>query len=338
MLRKLNNNAMITRNVTIRDLNAVFFPVDEEPISLYIPNQKSASIPGYKAIMDVERRKVLSVVSNKYRLVLNREAYDIADYLVHAVFGNKSIHDFECFNIHMPITRGSCRVDLIIRNNFNKLFCDDKESWTPFLRISNSYNKTTTLKYDIGFCRWICLNGVIFGQIGISISLTHDDRISRRTIDKVINKAQSQIGDINAQWNIFEQKMSYLKNIELPSSSTLAMFCKVFGIVVNPGNITNAQKENMAKRAKQIVQSSKVYFKELGNNAYAMMNVMTDYASFPEWTNNSALYVDGYQKRVGKWVDNIIAEHEKGHFNLSQYIGEEYINTAFFLKTLVSGE
>lgn len=329
---------MIIRDATIHDLSEVFFPVDEEPISLYIPDKKPVSIPGYKAIMDIERGRVLSVVSNKYRLVLNREAYEIADYLVHAVFGNKSIYEFECFNVYMPITRGSCRVDLIIRNNFNKLFGDDKESWTPFLRISNSYNKTTTLKYDIGFCRWICQNGVIFGQIGISISLTHDDRISRKTIDKLINKANTQIGDIKAQWNIFEQKMSYLKNIELPSSSALAMFCKVFGKVVNPETISDTQKENMAKQAKQIVQSSKVYFKELGNNAYAMMNIMTDYASFPEWTNNSALYVDGYQKKVGKWVDNIIAEHKKGHFNLSQYIGDDYMNTAFFLETLVPKE
>lgn len=72
--------------------------------------------------------------------------------------------------------------------------------------------------------------------------------------------------------------------------------------------------------------------------SYAMMNVLSDFASFPEWTENKANYVDGYQRRVGKWVDVILAEHKKSNFNLAKYIGDKYQNTSYYLESLLSIE
>ena len=99
----------------------------------------------------------------------------------------QTLEDFECYNILMPKSKGSCRIDLIIPNNFNKLFGNKDESWTPF----------------------------------------------------------------------------------------------------------------------------------------------------PEWTKSPSQYLDGYQRKVGKWVDDFIEEYDKQEFSLSAYIGEEYQNTAYFLETLV---
>lgn len=326
---------MITRTPKICDLNEVFFPVEEQPISWGEFMGTGIRIPGYKAIVEKNTRRTLSVVSSKYRLVHNREAYEIADYVVKEIFEGKTLQDFQCYNILMPKTKGSCRIDLIIPNNFNTLFGNNQESWTPFVRISNSYNRTMTLRYEIGFCRWICMNGVIFGQIGINFSITHIGSITYKEIDKLIKDARTKIGSIGSLWESFEKKMIELKNIQLPSSSALAMYCKVFDIIADKDNVSEAQKEGLAQRAKQIIDASKSYFKELGNNAYAMMNVMTDFASFPEWTRNPALFVDGYQRRVGKWVDSFIEEHKKPGFSLSGYIGDEHLNTAYYLETLI---
>lgn len=320
------------------DINEAFFPVEEMPISLDNRHGNQKPISGYKAIVEKETGRVLSVVSSKYRLVLNREAYELADYVVRAVFEGKTLDDFVCFNILMPKTKGSCRIDLIIPNNFNKLFGDETESWTPFVRISNSYNKTMVLRYEIGFCRLICLNGVIFGQTGITFSITHWGGITRKEIDKLINKAKREIGDIGSLWKAFEEKMNYLRSISLPSSSALAIYCKAFDIIIDPKEVTDIQKEMFALRAKQIVTASKDYFKELGNNAYAMMNVLSDYASFPAWANGSTNYVDGYQRRVGIWVDDFIEESERAGFSLSRYLGDDYQNTAYYLESLVPQE
>ena len=331
---------MIIRERQLVNLCDAFFPVVEEPISYGNFMGRSIHIPGYKAIVDKTSGNTLSVVSTKYRLVTNKEAYDIADYVVGIIFPGKTLRDFEVFNVIMPKTKGSCRIDLIIPNNFNELFGNERESWTPFVRISNSYNRTTTLKFEIGFCRWICLNGCIFDQMGVSFSLTHMGDISKREIDRLIANAK-HVGEISNLWATFEQKMIELRNINVNISNVLPIYCKVFDIKVTPadrGKLTEAQKENLRAKAKQILKSSKDYFKEMGNNAYALMNVLTDYASFPEWTANPNNVVDGYQRKVGKWVDDFLKATKEKDFSLSKYLGDDYKDTADYLESLVPVE
>lgn len=329
---------MIIREAKIYNLHDAFFPVSEEPISWSEFMGQSRRIPGYKAIVDKSTGKTLSVVSSRYRLVLNQEAYEMADYVVQAIFEGKTLKDFECFNILMPKSKGSCRIDLIIPNNFNVLFGNKTESYTPFVRISNSYNRTMVLKYEIGFCRWICKNGCIFGQTGITFSITHSGHITYNDIDKLIEKAKKSIGNIGSMWSAFEMKMEDLRAISLPISSALPIYCKAFGVNVKKDNLIESQKQILASKAKQIVKAGNIYFKEMGNNAYAMMNVLTDFASFPEWTSNPGNYVDGYQHKVGKWVDDFLTEAKKEGFSLSKYIGEDYQNTAYYLESLVTQE
>lgn len=313
-----------------------FFPVSEEPINWGEFMGHSTKINGYKAIVDKETGRTLSVVSSRYRLVHNREAYEMADYVVKAIFEGKTLNDFECFNILMPKSKGSCRIDLIIPNKFNVLFGNQTESYTPFVRISNSYNRTMVLKYEIGFCRWICKNGCIFGQTGITFSITHFGQITYREMDKLIEKARRQIGDIGSLWKAFEKKMEDLRAVSLPLSSALPIYCKAFDIVVKDEQVTESQKKILAQKAKQIINVSKDYFKELGNNAYAMMNVLSDFASFPEWTTNPSNYVDGYQRKVGKWVDTFLSETKKEGFTLARYLDDNYQNTAFYLESLIT--
>lgn len=323
---------MIRREQKKFDLNEAFFPVREQPVFL-----RSKVIPGYKAIVDVQHDRAISVVSSKYRLVQNREAYLLADYVVRAVFEGYTLSDFECFNVHMTQSKGSCRIDLIIPNNYNQLFGEEKESWLPFIRISNSYNRTIKLKFEIGFCRYICLNGVIFGQKGLSFSITHTGRIAVHEIDILIRRSKAEIGEIGSLWKSFEQKMVALKKIRMQLSFALPIFCKVFDITTNDDN-ENLPNNRILLIAKQVHKSSKEYFEELGDNAYAMMNVLTDYASFPEWTNHPAYLVDGYQKKVGKWVEEFIKEHNKEGFILSEYIGKKYIKTAEKLESILNKE
>ena len=320
------------------NLEDAFFPVVEEPIYYGQFMGHAKRIAGYKAIVDRDSGDLLSVVSSKYRLLLNSEAYELADHIVQAVFDGKKLSDFECFNIMMPKSKGSCRIDLIIPNNFNKLFGDELESWTPFVRISNSYNRTMVLKYEIGFCRWICQNGCIFGQLGISFSINHLGHITSREINQLVEKAKKNIGEIGSLWSMFELKMTQLKETPIPFSQALAMYCKAFDVKIKKEDVTGIKEENLRAKAMQIVKASKEYFKDLGNNGYAMMNVLTDFASFPEWTTSPYNYVDGYQRKVGQWVDDFLNESRKADFSPSKYVGTEYQDTAYYLESLVPQE
>ena len=77
-----NENYMIIREFNERNLEEAFFPVEEQPI--YSVSRKI--IPGYKAIVDSNTGRTLSVVSNQYCLIKNIEAYNYANYIVREVF------------------------------------------------------------------------------------------------------------------------------------------------------------------------------------------------------------------------------------------------------------
>jgi hypothetical protein len=81
----------------------------------------------------------------------------------------------------------------------------EKDKRTAFLRPSNSYNRTQLLRFE-GFCRWICLNGIIFGRKSIEFSYAH----TRRGMDRVDRFVQN-IGDIR-KWEIaLTEKLQRLK-------------------------------------------------------------------------------------------------------------------------------
>ena len=325
---------MVTRKEVNHNLNKALFPVEERPIF----TEERKKIPGYKAIVEKVTGRPLSVVSEHYRLVRNKEAYDLADYVVKEIFEGKTLKDFVCYNIYMPQSMASCRIDLIIPNNFNNLFGNVRESWTPFVRISNSYNKTLALKYEIGFCRWICKNGVIFGQKGISFSVTHNRTATFEEMDALIAMTKSKIGTAGSLWHSFEQKMEKLRNIQVSPSLILEIFCMVFNIKVDKERVTPMQKEGLKRKGEQITRLSDEYFNEMGGNAYAMMNVLTDYATFPAWPKNPTNYIDGYQRRVGQWVDDITKQHKIQGFDLSKRIGNEYRDSASYMKSLLHTE
>jgi hypothetical protein len=98
------------------------------------------------------------------------------------------------------------------------------------------------------------------------------------------------------------------------------------------------QKESLKHKAEQIARLSDEYFNEMGDNAYAMMNVLTDYASFPAWPKNPTNYIDGYHHKVGRWVDEITTRNKTHGFDMSKYIGNEYRDSASYMTSLLHTE
>jgi hypothetical protein len=317
--------------------NAAFFGIMEKKLFLEMGDKK-VNVPGYKAIIDKERNKLLSVVSSNYRLITNKEAYDLADYVVKEIFDGKCLKDFQCHNLIMPSTRSSCRIDLTMPNDFYNLFGNASESYMPFVRISNSYNKTLILKYQIGFCRYICLNGMIFGEKSVTFSTSHTGNL-KDYIRKLVEQAKNKFGSISNLWKGFEQQMEILRDFKIDENFLMAIFCKVFDLVVSKQKEQSERVyENLLNRAKLISRLSKGYFNEHGNTAYAVMNILTDYASFPEWGNGTNMYVDGYQRRVGRWMNEFSSLCVKGNFDMEKYLGKSYLEAGTYLNDILKKE
>ncbi len=327
---------MIQREWKEKDISEAFFPVVEKEVRWVDEKGITHRIPDQRAIVDATNNKVLSVVSKQYHLITNKRAYDLSNYIVQKVFPGTTLANFKCFNIYMPMSKGSCRIDLIIPHSYKYPF-GNHDKWIPFVRISNSYNRTFVLQIEIGFCRWICLNGVIFNMKGFTIRYVHTHKKIREGIDKIEKGWKiSQAEEINALWERFEERLKRLKSVEVPQWLILPIYCKVFGLEIDQKKITKTQEFNYYLKAKQILNSAKEYFEELGSNAYALFNVLTDYASFPDGTSYASNYIHGYQKKVGNWIDDFLIVASKKDFLLTTYLGEKEMKTAYYLESLIS--
>ena len=326
---------MVKRKWQEADIKQAFFPVIEQnDIYWFDKSDHPYYINGYKAIVNGNNKRTFAVVSNNYHLVLNEDAYKMADYFIKGIFNGLTLNDFKPFNVYLSKTKSSCRIDLIMPNSPFKAFGKDTERFIPFVRISNSYNKTVSLKYEIGFCRWMCLNGCIFGGKSMTFSFAHNKEITNKQINIWIEDTRKDIGQINNLWIAYEAKLKHLKEIDFPQSMVLPIFCKIFDIKVEKKERSQKRDENLALKANVIINASKEYFNEMGNNAYALYNVLTDYASYPLGGNISTNFTHGYQRRVGSWIDEFIQESGKEDFSLSKYIGDEAMDIAFHLESI----
>ena len=320
-----------------RDPKEAFFPVTVHPAFWQDYQNRHHYIPGQKVLVDAERNSPLAVVSEGYKVITNEQAYKMADVIVQGVFDGHTLGSFQCYNIMMPSTRSSCRMDFIIPQSSFSAFGNRSESYTPFLRISNSYNRTLVLRYEIGFCRWICLNGCIFGAKSYTATFVHSLQKKQRTLAGAVEEARRTIGSIDAIWKVIERKLTTLSRIAVPFDLALPVFCGVFGIPNVDGNdVSFRSAEKYASRAERFLEQAKSYYDELGPNAYALFNALTDYASFPEGQESmSSTLVHGYQRRVGTWADDLVAAAGETGFLFRDHVSKEARESAKALGKLI---
>ena len=93
-------------------LHAVMFPVRKVDLYAETETGRRDRIPGKKAVINTDSRKVLSVVSDRYRVLPNREALKLAYRCCVTAFPNTAHADWRVFSIEAPQTGGHCRIDL----------------------------------------------------------------------------------------------------------------------------------------------------------------------------------------------------------------------------------
>lgn len=300
-----------------------FFGVRRVPI-YYLPEDISLKpcngpvrIPNHTALLIEGTDSVLSVVSEQYNVITNKQACEFADLILPHIFQGVSIKQFKAFNIVTPSTMTTCRMDFILPENYYHPFSGNLEDkWTPFIRISNSFNRTLKLRYDIGFCRWMCLNGMILGERSITIGLNHNDRYYESEIRRQLLDQVNQLVEAKTIWDDLSKILVVMRNFMVPQDCVLPMYCKAFGVSLEKDDLTDIIKSNWKNRRKAIDETKGEYFKEMGYNAYALMNILSDYAS----AGVPKLYRDGYQRKLGSWVDEFGNSITDPHFSLDKYL------------------
>lgn len=301
-----------------RDLSEAFFPVEMRPVFMPSPKLAQGHLPldRHFAVVDVERDHAFSVVTDEYQLVTNQEAYQGAAEVMKKVFHVTTLGDLECLNIVMPQTRSFCHIDLIHRKADFAPF--ENDSWTAFLRITNSYNRTRKLHYELGFCRWICLNGMVFGAKSIEFSYAH----TRRGIDRSL-RFEDNIGDIRKLEARLTEQLRHLKRYHVPQAEMLPLACRAFDIHV-PVEVEfgSRRADDLRKFREQIRALTQQYFDDMGPHGYAALNILTEFASRPQGMMAPETRIHGLQQRASNWMEDFVQAIENREFSFDKYLGD----------------
>lgn len=318
---------MTRTNFEEHDINEALFDVKLKPVFIKDGKDGETQLNSHFAVYDSERKKVLSVVTKNYHLITNKEALEKGKQIFHKVFSLIKMEDMQCFNITMPRTRSFCHIDLIHKNSDFDVWKND--TWTPFLRVTNSYNRTKLLKYEIGFCRWICKNGMIFGSKSIEFSSTHS-KSERESVTRFIEN----IGDIKAMEARFVEGLIQLKRYHVPKKLMFPLLLKVFDIKspeTGKGAKAFERLNKIKLHTENLVNS---YFHDLGENAYSALNVLTDFASRPEAVISPANQINKLQAQSANWMEDFIRQIEQRSFNFEDYLKNQIKQEAELTKVM----
>ncbi|HPS65376.1 MAG TPA: hypothetical protein PK447_07375, partial [Ignavibacteria bacterium] len=209
--------------------------------------------------------------------------------------------------------------------NFNAW---EQETWFPFLRITNSYNRMFALSYEIGFVRSLCSNGFIFDKKTVEVKYHH-------TTEGIPAKIKVDVSKLKNLEQEFIQHLLNLKRFFVSRKDIFPLFCKALDLNFKFDNIKNPlvekQKAAFLNLRNTVMSLANEYTSKDGENAFSALNVMTDIISHQnEYQNlfNFSVRANGYSHKISGWMREFTESAEKRDFNLENYISDykKYVN------------
>lgn len=307
----------------LTQLDEVLFPVEEHPVFVSVPTEsgeRQILVPDKKAIVNEKTHLVLGVVSRGYRLVTNHDALEWAHQCCQTVFPETKRAEWGVMATDSPSTGSHCFIDLAHNStalDFEFVPAKDRpDAFGPFIRVTNSYNGLRALAFDIGFFRKVCKNGLIFPSSIISFYFTHRQKdIGKEIKFDVARERLSKLRDS------FNEYLGALRNCTVTHQEFEPLLREVLRIRkpkdMKPASPMAADWDVLSQHMSALCSRYRV---ELGENAYAVFNAITEFASDPPKNRCVHRVRHSYQKLVGKWMSQFSQECCKPGFVISDYL------------------
>ena len=298
------------------DLNAILFPVDLRDLTFTTKDGKTRPVPSHRVVVNRYSSEPVGVVGQSYRLVTNQEAVDYGRQCASQLFGNVKPEALEVFNVYAPARGWCCHVDLMHKGWEVNIW--KQEVYLPFVRVTNSYNATRALRFDVGYCRKVCSNGVVFEEETIRFTFAHSRESLRQTPSFEVGK-----GKLDGLRQKFTATAELLHGYAVPASAELPLFFKALALPLppTPQEITPRQKEFFQALTKAARNCLATYTAPLGRNGYAVFNAATDFATHPPEIKYFQRNPHAMQMAAGTWARAFAGEMAKGsEFKLDAYL------------------
>lgn len=307
----------------LAQLDDVLFPVEEHPIFASIhteSGEQRIAVPDRKAIVNKNNNRVLGVVGRDYRLVTNREALDWAFECCQKAFPETKPLEWEVKATDAPATGGNCSIDLVHSSAKLDFFFipakDRPDAFGPFIRVTNSYNGLRALAFNIGLHRKVCSNGLILPQSVIRFKVTHSKRDIGQGIDFQI--AIDRFSKIKTRFSEDLSALRACRVVRAEFESVMFAALLIRQPAKSAGDRRAADDWNVLLR--HVGPLCDRYSAELGENAYAVFNVITEFASnVPE---NRCVHRDrhSFQRLAGEWTHTFSRACREPGFSVSEFI------------------
>lgn len=297
----------------IEDVREILAPVEIRRLLCADGEGGLRPVASHRAIVEGGSGKPLGVVGAGYRLVTNEEALGYGRDCAAQLFGTTAA-DMEVFNVLAPATRSFCHIDLVHRAHEVHLL--EREIYLPFVRVTNSYNTTRALRFDVGYCRQICLNGVIFGKHSIRFAFPH----SREGMRGRPNfEAGAHI--LDALRESFIGTAERLMGFQVAKDDALALVFRGLGLPLPEKSAEAPARETFLALRDAARERIGRYEKSLGSNAYAAFNAMTDLASHVPDVPRFRRSPHSLQAAAGAWAEEFGRFLKSDDFGLGAYLG-----------------
>ena len=279
-------------------------------------NNLPVGTSNYKAVVNQSSGQIISIVSKNYQLISNKNAIEMGKQIFTQLYPSVNANDLIPYKVVAPNSKASAHIDLIHKDvNFNVW---EQETWLPFLRTTNSYNRSVALSFEIGFVRKLCSNGVLFNKQSIKLKYLHN---KGNRVDAI-----SAAKQIKATSDLFTDQCQRLKAYLLPQELMFALVCQILNI-----NLELPKEYNQIKKKinslQNLIELTKIlttrYTNEFGSNAYAAFNVVTDLVSHQDQYRNLTGYffnVRSFFSKPTDWMDDFTNKTKDKNFMYSDYL------------------
>ena len=305
-----------------RGLQAVLFPVDE--VDVYAETQPGLreKIPGRKALVNADTRRVLKVVSRNYHVVLNRDALRLAEKCCIAAFPNTAPANWSVFSVEAPKTGGHCHIDLTHAGPipaYDWSFArSGQDRYDPFVRVTNSYNGTRGFAIHFRLVRFKCTNGLVIWDESIKLSLTHDQPEIERRIEREIDEAKFRV-----LTDRYRRQADRLRNLDVPKDCFRPIVLSVLRIG-EPEGMPEDRKADWDSLQKHIDNIVDKYLGEFGPTGEALLNALTDIATAPPGGDGRYSFIHrerhDLQRLTGEWLSLFTDSLDRSAFDLNAYL------------------
>ena len=305
----------------ITDYRDLLFGVRTVPVYAKLPSVEPGSmqpIPGKMAVVNCIDNSVISVVSKGYQLVPNTDALRYARQCCEAAFPDLPSSEWEVSGADAPKSCGHCHIDLrhnTAKLDFSAVAANEKpDTYGPYIRVTNSYNQTRALRFEIGFMRKVCSNGLVLPESSVRFALTHNTR----RIPERLKFHISQPGFENIRGQ-FQQFLRPLRDCRIPRAR-FAPIASAALQIRKPRTRSGRAEETWFQLQWNLERLCDKYVVELGETAYALLNVITDVASRPLDVGLKGRERSSLQRRAGVWLADFSKECRKADFHLDRYV------------------